>query len=84
MKRKYMKWKDNELRMQVGLVVTHTDDDLLFMKSEKYANTLDALQAFAELVRQDEREACAKLCEENMFYATGEQHAKAIRVMENT
>ena len=61
MKRKYMKWKDNELRMQVGLVVTHTDDDLLFMKSEKYANTLDALQAFAELVRQDEREACVSI-----------------------
>lgn len=60
MKRKYMKWKDNELRMQVGLVVTHTDDELLFTKSEKYANTLDALQAFADLVRQDEREACAK------------------------
>jgi hypothetical protein len=66
--------KDNELRMQVGLVITHTDDELLFTKSEKYANTLDALQAFAELVRQEEREACAKLCEsiakpeENIYY----------------
>jgi len=48
--------KDNELRMQVALVVTHTDDELLFVRSEKYANTLDALQAFADLVRQDERE----------------------------
>ena len=55
--------KDNELRMQIGLVVTHTDDELLFVRSEKYPNTLDALQAFADLVRQDEREACAKLCE---------------------
>lgn len=26
-----------------------------------------------------EREACANLCEENMFFATGEHHAKAIR-----
>jgi hypothetical protein len=42
------------------------------------------LEHFAELVRQDEREACAKLCEENMFFATGEQHAKAIRARENT
>jgi hypothetical protein len=67
-----MKSKDNELRMQVGLVVTHTDDELLFVRSEKYANTLDALQAFADLVRADEREACAKLCEEeNWSYAMG-------------
>jgi hypothetical protein len=56
--------EDNELRMQVGLVVTHTDDELLFVRSEKYGNTLDALQSFAELVRQDEREACAKLCDD--------------------
>ena len=48
--------KDNELRMQVGLVITHTDDELLFVRSENI-NTLDALQAFADLVRQDEREA---------------------------
>ena len=56
--------KDNELRMQIGLVITHTDDELLFVRSEKNPNILDALQAFADLVRQDEREACAKLCEE--------------------
>ena len=37
------------------------------------------IERFAELVRQDERELCAKLCEKNMFFATGEQHAKAIR-----
>jgi len=48
--------KDNELRMQIGLVVTHTDDELLFVRSEKNPNTLDALQAFADLVRADERE----------------------------
>ncbi len=56
--------KDNELRMQIGLVVTHTDDELLFVRSEKNPNTLDALQAFADLVRQDEREACAALCDD--------------------
>jgi hypothetical protein len=61
--------KDNELRMQIGLVVTHTDDELLFVRSEKNPNTLDALQAFADLVRQDEREACAKLCDKEKFLA---------------
>jgi hypothetical protein len=49
--------KDNELRMQIGLVVTHTDDELLFVRSENL-NTLDALQAFADLVRADERKTC--------------------------
>jgi len=53
--------KDNELRMQIGLVITHTNDELLFVRSEKNPNILDALQAFADLVRQDEREACAEL-----------------------
>ena len=37
------------------------------------------LERFAELIRQDEREACAKLCEENMFFATGGDNARAIR-----
>ena len=27
----------------------------------------DALEAFAELVREDEREACAKVCDDNYF-----------------
>jgi hypothetical protein len=80
--------EDNELRMQVGLVVTHTDDELLFVRSEKYRNTLDALQAFADLVRQDEREACAKLCEDiNKTFGVGfivvDHCAAAIRAREN-
>ena len=40
--------------------------------------------AFANLIRADEREACAKLCEENMFFSTGEYHAKAIRARGTT
>ena len=36
------------------------------------------IERFAELVRQDEREACAKLCEEQDEYGCG-QYAKAIR-----
>ena len=35
-------------------------------------------------IAADEREACALLCEKNMFFATGEQHAKAIRARGNT
>jgi len=38
----------------------------------------DADEAIAKAVAA-ERAACAKVCEENMFYATGEQHAAAIR-----
>jgi hypothetical protein len=56
--------KDNELRMQIGLVITHTDDELLFVRSEKNPNTLDALQAFADLVRQDEQASCAKFLDD--------------------
>jgi hypothetical protein len=37
-------------------------------------NCKDPLHRFAELVRQDEREACAKLCEQYQF-----DYAKAIR-----
>ena len=38
----------------------------------------EQLERFAELVRQEEREACAKLCEEQDEYGCG-QYAKAIR-----
>ncbi len=44
-----------------------------------YFTLTEILERFAELVRQDEREACAKLCEENMFFATGGDNARAIR-----
>ena len=43
----------------------------------------DELERFAELVRQDEREACAKLCE-SYVGATFDMCAKAIREGENT
>ena len=42
-----------------------------------YDNLL-RISDFAELVRQDEREACAKLCLEQDEYGCG-QYAKAIR-----
>lgn len=46
-------------------------------------NMSDEIQRIVELAESAavarERDACAKLCEENMFFATGEQHAAAIR-----
>ena len=42
----------------------------------------DDLQRFAELVRQDEREACAKLCDDQSF-VEGKFVAKAIRARGN-
>ena len=36
------------------------------------------LEKFAELVRQDEREACAQLCDD-LFYSDGNWCAKSIR-----
>ena len=85
--------KDNELRIQVGLAVTHSDDEFLFVRSEKNSNILDALQAFAALVRQDEREKCAELCatmdwqgrsDEAIWKgAAAEECAAAIRAREN-
>jgi hypothetical protein len=39
---------------------------------------VNPLRRFAELIRQDEREACAKLCED-LFMSDGDYCAKAIR-----
>jgi hypothetical protein len=57
-----------ELAEQAGLVC-ESNGSLYAL-----TNDLDCLERFAELVRQDERELCAKLCEE-----VGRQTAKAIR-----
>jgi hypothetical protein len=70
-----------KLAKQAGLIPD--GDDWFSAIQESDVRTID-LERFAELVRQEEREACAKLCEENMFFATGEQHAKAIRARGNT
>ena len=48
-----------ELAEQVG-VVFHTALGATYT----YGKLPDLLERFAELVRQDEREACAKLCED--------------------
>jgi hypothetical protein len=41
------------------------------------------LEAFAALVRADEREACARVCEDH-FSSDGDWCAKAIRAGKNT
>ena len=54
---------------------------------EVFNDNLLRLYDFAELVRQDEREACAKLCEitdDGTPYNLTEQCAKAIRARGNT
>jgi len=43
----------------------------------------DALERFAALVREDEREACAKVCEDSVEYA-GDELARQIRARGNT
>jgi hypothetical protein len=58
-----------ELAEQAGFDKHHAEYDI-------------RIERFAELVRQDEREACAKLCEEQDEYGCG-QYAKAIRARGN-
>ena len=45
--------------------------------------TVDMYARFADLVRADEREACAKVCEDSVEYA-GDTLADAIRARSNT
>ena len=55
--------------------------------SYTYGSLPDFLERFAELVRQDEREACAKLCEitnDGTPYNLTEQCAEAIRARKET
>jgi hypothetical protein len=47
-------------------------------KPHKWQFTLTELKAFAAFVRADEREACAKVCEDSFEYA-GDDLAERIR-----
>ena len=64
-----------ELAEQAGLDAKEIRED---NSQTLYAFENFDLKRFAELVRADEREACAKLCEEQDEYGCG-QYAKAIR-----
>jgi len=70
------------------MVVSMTQDEIIEMARQAqmpfYWRTgeityLDKLEAFAKLVAQHEREACAKACEEYLGYGTRTEFAATIR-----
>jgi hypothetical protein len=65
-----------ELAKQAGFDVEDRANEIWF--DEGWHTSI--VERFAELVRQDEREACAKLCDP---YTSGQFFAKAIRAREN-
>jgi cytosine/adenosine deaminase-related metal-dependent hydrolase len=72
--------QDDIIRMAVTCqLITTANRDGIYMK---------ALERFAELVRADEREACAKVCEDygraEEMQAIGNDYAQAIRARGNT
>ena len=74
LKEKHMTERDIELAKQAKLPVNHPD-------------WADAARRFAKLIRADEREACAKVCEEQEDWgrhATPDTCAAAIRARGNT
>jgi len=66
-----------ELAKQAGFDVEDRANEIWF--DEGWHTSI--VERFAELVRQDEREACAKLCDP---YTHGQWFAKAIRARGNT
>tara|TARA_R110000822_G_scaffold267257_1_gene390851 strand:- start:123 stop:344 length:222 start_codon:yes stop_codon:yes gene_type:complete len=70
-------WRKRQV-MEMALEAGVRDDEHRFEFSEyKY------LERFAELVRNEEREACAKVCEDSVEYA-GDTLAQAIRARGQT
>lgn len=57
--------KDNELRMQVGFRITHEPEHILYVADVNgdWKCPMMALKELLALVRADEREECAKLCD---------------------
>lgn len=68
-----MNKRDKELAEQAGIKINAGQETNFWW-----------LERFAELVRQDEREACAKLCEEYFTPNLGKEIAAAIRARGNT
>ena len=64
-----------QLAEQAGFEVVKTNDGFAIWTDEGW-NT-DSLERFAELVRQEEREACAKLCE-NLARVVGNENFIAV------
>ena len=58
-----MNERDTELAIAAGLAKPYVSKTR--RESGVVIKDIDALQKFAALIRADEREACAKVCEEN-------------------
>jgi hypothetical protein len=56
-----------ELAEQAGLITFKFGEQGGYTTIEAVTD-LNNLERFAELVRQDEREACAKLCDEEVYW----------------
>ena len=65
-----------EMARKAGMVYREFEDE--FANANTDGVDLKTIEAFAELVRADEREACAKVCEDSVEYA-GDTLADAIR-----
>jgi hypothetical protein len=57
--------------------------ELEFYGNKLGTNPTECLERFAALIRADEREACAKVCEDH-FSSDGDWCAKVIRARGNT
>jgi len=67
-----------ELAEQAGIYYRTTSDE--FCEADKDGVPLEMMERFADLVRQDEREACAALCEKFIpSFDDGGFFAKVIR-----
>jgi len=58
-----------DMAREAGMVYREFEDE--FANANTDAVDLKTLEAFAKLVRADEREACAKVCDEHSGYMTG-------------
>jgi hypothetical protein len=81
-----MNERDKELANQAGchsavLLAAWGSEDAL---CDSEICDLDHLQKFADLIRADEREACAKVCESHIRYPSRLHFAEAIRARGNT
>ena len=76
-----MNERDRELAKQAGVGDT-------WNKADWYSISPEMLKKFADLIRADEREACAKVCEQQEDYGplceTPYECAAAIRARGNT
>jgi hypothetical protein len=76
--------RDDVIRMAKKAGFVCDEADFVFQKPGRVGIQLE-LERFANLVRADEREACAKVCEAlNKYMDDGEECAAAIRNRGNT